>query len=145
MKKTVISANLFTPELKLTFNCVLFDSLVNRIFGYQKPVLFGSIHLPIFQILRTLFFFSFDEKNYYISQFIYALTKTHVELRFLWFLSESDFWDLKAVLFGSFRLPIFPIRRTLWFYFVWCKKLLYQPIYLLPDKNSRWITFCVVR
>jgi hypothetical protein len=54
MKKTVISANLFTPEQKLTFNCVLCDSLVNRILREQRAVLFGSIHLPIFQILRTL-------------------------------------------------------------------------------------------
>jgi hypothetical protein len=54
MKKTVISANLFTPEQKLTFNCILCDSLVNQIFGEQKAVLFGSICLPIFQILWTL-------------------------------------------------------------------------------------------
>jgi len=53
-KKTVISANLFWSEQKLTFSCVLCDSLVNRIFGKQKAVLFGSIRLPIFQILRTL-------------------------------------------------------------------------------------------
>jgi hypothetical protein len=54
MKETVISANLFTYAQKLMFNCVLCDSLVNRIFGEQKAVLFGSIRLPIFQILRTL-------------------------------------------------------------------------------------------
>jgi len=53
-EKTVISANLFTPEEKLTFNCILCDSLVNQIFGDQKVVLFGSIRLPIYQILRTL-------------------------------------------------------------------------------------------
>jgi hypothetical protein len=55
------------------------------------------------------------------------------------------FGDQKAVLFGSFRLPIFQILGTLRFYFVWWKKLLYQPIYLRPNKNSRWIAFCVVR
>jgi hypothetical protein len=86
MKKTSISANLFTPKQKLTLNCAFCGSLGNRIFGV-----------------------------------------------------------LKAVLFGSFRLSIFQIRRTLWFYFVWWKKLLYQPIYLRPNKNSRWIAFCVVR
>jgi hypothetical protein len=32
----------------------LCDSLVNQIFGEQKVVLFGSIRLPIYQILRKL-------------------------------------------------------------------------------------------
>jgi hypothetical protein len=76
MKKMEISANLFTPEQKLTFNCVLCDSLVNRILGEQRAVLFGSIHLPIFQILRTLwFFFVWWKKNCYIRLFIYAQIK----------------------------------------------------------------------
>jgi hypothetical protein len=138
-------------------------------------------------------------------QFIYAQTKTRVHLRFVWFVSESEFsgpknsfilrfpssnipnsldvvilfhlmkktaiWsdlftpkqkpaficvlcgslvnqnfrDKKAVLFQDLRIPIFQILRTLWFYFVWCKKLLYDTIYLRPNKNSRLFAFCVVR
>jgi hypothetical protein len=156
MKKTVISANLFTPEKKLTFNCFFCDSFVNQILGEQKAVLFGSICLPIFQILRTMWFYfvwckktaisanlytpkqkltfnyvlcgslgnrfsgtkkqfysdlsvfqyckflgccdfiSFDEKNCYISQFIYDQIKTHIQLRFVWFVSESDFREPKS-------------------------------------------------
>jgi hypothetical protein len=163
MKKTVISANLFTPEQKLTFNCFLCDSFVNRILGEQKGVSFGSIRLPIFQILRTLWFYfvwckknvisanlftpkqkltlncvlcgslgnrfswtkkkfysdlsvfqyckflgrcdfiSFDEKSCYISQFIYAQTKTLVELRFVWFVSELDFRGPKSGFLRIFR------------------------------------------
>jgi len=41
----------------------------------------------------------FDEKNCYIGQFIFAQTKTHVHLRFVWFVSESVFRDQKIVLF----------------------------------------------
>jgi hypothetical protein len=85
-KKLLFRPIYLRPKKKLTFNCVLCYLLVNRIFWYQK-----------------------------------------------------------AVLFGSFRLPIFQILGTFWFYFIWWKKLLYQPIYLRPNKNSRWIAFCVVR
>jgi len=163
MKKTVISANLFTPEKKLTFNCFFCDSFVNQILGEQKAVLFGSICLPIFQILRTMWFYfvwckktaisanlftpkqkltfncvlcgslgnrfsgtkkqfysdlsifqyckflgrcdfiSFDEKNCYISKFIYAQTKTLVQLRFVWFFSELDFRGPKRSFIRIFR------------------------------------------
>jgi hypothetical protein len=35
-KKAAISANLFTPEYKLTFNCVLRGTLLNKILEDQK-------------------------------------------------------------------------------------------------------------
>jgi hypothetical protein len=74
MKKSAISANLFTPKQKLTFNCVLCGSLVNRIFGDQKAVLFRS---SVFQYFKFLCrdFISFDENNCYMIQFIYAKKK----------------------------------------------------------------------
>jgi hypothetical protein len=86
MKKTAISSNLFMPKQKLTFICVSWVSLVNQIF-----------------------------------------------------------WDQKEVLFRDFCLPIFKILRTLWFYIFWWKKLLYDPIYLRPNKNTRSFAFCVIR
>jgi hypothetical protein len=54
MKKTAISANLFNPKQKLSFDCVLCGSLENQTFGDQKAVLFRDFPLPIFLILRTL-------------------------------------------------------------------------------------------
>jgi hypothetical protein len=96
MKKIVISANLFTPEQKLTFNCVLCGWLGNQFSGTKKQ--FYS-DLSVFQFSKFLGgcdFISFDEKNFYISQFIYSQTKTHVELHFLWLVSESDFRGLKS-------------------------------------------------
>jgi hypothetical protein len=122
-------------------------SLVNRIFGGQKAVLFGSIHLPIFQILRTLwFYFVWWKKNCYIRLFIYAQIKNlTLNCILCGSLVNRIFVEQRAVLFGSIRLPIFQILRTLWFYFVWWKKNLYKPIYLRPNKNSRSIAFFVVR
>jgi hypothetical protein len=96
MKKTAISSNLFTPKQKLAFIFVLCRSLVNRIFRDQKAVLIRDFRLPIFQILGRCDFISFDEKNCYIIQFIYAQTKTHVYLRFVWFVSESYFQGPKS-------------------------------------------------
>jgi hypothetical protein len=95
-KKTSKLANLFTPKQKLTFNCVSYGSLFNRIIGDQKAVLFGSICLPIFQILRTLWFCFVWWKNFYFMQFIYARTKTYFQLHFVWFVSELDFWGTKS-------------------------------------------------
>jgi hypothetical protein len=119
MKKTVISANLFKPEQKLTFNCFLCDSLVNRILGEQKAVLFRSIRLPIFQILRTLWFYFVWCKNTAISANLFTPKQ---KLTLNWVLCGSFanriFGDQKEVLFGYFRLPLFQILRTLWFYFV---------------------------
>jgi hypothetical protein len=65
------------------------------IFQYSK--FFGRCH-----------FISFDEKNYYFCQFIYARTKTHVQLRFVWLVSESDFRGQKSsfiLMFPSSNIP----------------------------------------
>jgi uncharacterized membrane protein len=145
MKKTFISANLFTPEQKLTFNCVLCDSLVNQIFGDQKAVLFGSIHLLMYQILRKWFYFVWLKKTTISFYLFTPKQKLTLNCVLCGSLVNRIFGDQKAVLFGSIHLQIFQILRTLWFYFVWWKKLLYQPIYIRLDKKSRWIAFCVVR
>jgi hypothetical protein len=55
-KKAAISANLFTPEYKLRFNCVLCGTLLNKILEDQKTAKFLSLRLPILQISRGLWF-----------------------------------------------------------------------------------------
>jgi hypothetical protein len=79
VKKTAISVYLFTSKQKLTLNDILCGSLVNRIFGDQKAVLFRLMKKTV--ISANLFT---PEK------------KTHVQLRFVLFVSESDFWGTKS-------------------------------------------------
>jgi hypothetical protein len=203
-KKTAISDNLITPKKKLMFICVLCGSLVIRIFGDKKAVLFRSFGLPIFQIIGTLWFYFVWRKKLLYQPIYLHPNKNSRSFAFCVFVSESDFqgpkssfirifsssnipnsldvvilfrlkketaisdnlftpkqkhmficvfcgWlvnrifgDQNAVLIRSFGLPIFQILRTLWFYFVWWKKLLYQAIYLRPNKISRSFAFCVV-
>jgi hypothetical protein len=123
VKKTAISVYLFTPKQKLTLNCILCGSLVNQIFGDQKAVLLGSIRLPKFQILRTLWFYFVWWKKTAISGNLFTpKQKLLLNCVLCGSLANRIFWDQKAVLFGSFCLPNFQILGTLSFYFVWWKK-----------------------
>jgi hypothetical protein len=145
-KKLLISPNLFKPKQKLAFICILCGSLVNRIFGDQKAVLFGSFRLPKFQILRTLvILFCLIKKTAISANLFTPKQKLSFDCVLCGSLENRTFGDQKTILFRDFRLPIFQIIRTLWFYFVRWQKLLYHPIYLRPNKNSRSFSFCVVR
>jgi hypothetical protein len=146
MKKNCYICLFIYAKIKnLKLNCILCGSLVNRIFGERRAVLFGSICLPIFQILRMCDIISFDEKNCYISLFIYAQTKTHVELHFVWFVIESDFRRPKSSFcsdlsifqnskfFGGCDFISFDEKNCYFGQFIYARK-----------KNSRSIAFCVI-
>jgi hypothetical protein len=80
--------------------------------------------ISIFQYSKFLGrrdFISFDENNCYMVQFIYAQTKLAFISVLCGSLVNQNFRDQKAVLFRDFRLQIFQILMTLWFYFVWWK------------------------
>jgi hypothetical protein len=97
MKKTVISVYLFTPKQKLTLNYILCGSLLNRIFGDQKAVfvrIYPSSKIP--NSSEVVILFRLMKKTVISANLFTPEKKTHVQLRFVLFVSESDFWGTKS-------------------------------------------------
>jgi ribosomal protein L44E len=113
VKKTSISANLFTPKQKLRFNCDLCGSLVNQTFEDKKAVFFRCFHHPIFKFLGRCDFISFLKKTSISANLFTPKQKLTFNCVLCSSLVNRIFEDKKAVLFRSFRHPIFQIRRML--------------------------------